>query len=332
MQNIRDWQTRLGTIYANDKRTPDYLMVHLSTRCSDISKAFLHQSRHLRRSVDGYVVGAISWMCAICNHFGLDYEKALIQRFPGICTYCIKRPCQCSETNRLAFHPNSATPMSTHDLEHEIEGHRNSYLNSGLRWSFDQFRQELHKIYPANRLFVRSGYFSYPLGKLDEERGELHRAYSAYLRGEKKKSDIEKEVADVTAWLVSLWGLDDQTKSLDTELANTFRLGCPQCKREKCECPTYSISADDEDLIRAAIQHLRDLQAQKQLPEAEIERAVQLVRTLPAESPASRRTTVGVIRGVLDKARQLPNASEGVRKTVESFEKVTDSIGRIFGG
>ena len=63
-----------------------------------------------------------------------------------------------------------------------------------------------------------------------EEVGELAEA----LR-KNSREDIEEEIADTYAWLLSLCNVLD----IDLEIVfkNKYRGICPRCKKEVCQCP-----------------------------------------------------------------------------------------------
>ncbi|MFO1083857.1 MAG: hypothetical protein U1E21_04810 [Reyranellaceae bacterium] len=320
--HIRDWQSRFAKIYPNSQLTPDYIMIHLATKCSMLTKSFLHRSEN-HATKDATIVQAISWLAAISSYFRVDYERALIARFPGACSYCLRAPCVCADSGKRAL-DRFGKQMSSEEVNHELEAKRNSYFNTGFRLSFDEFRNHLFRIYPGNRYVVGVGYYAHPLGKLQEEQGELHRAYSEFLRGETStKVRIETEIADVSAWLVTLWDTANIGKNLDTMLADHFRYECPACRRAPCECPRYSITMDEDDAIRQAIVQLQALRGQGTVDSKRIEEAVDLFKDLSqTSSEVSRADKKHRLRDITAHFKDIPNVSEGLRKTVEAIEKV----------
>lgn len=328
---IREWQKKLGDAFPNANMSPDYMMVHLSTKCSEMSRIFNHQKHHYL-TTDPYILKSISWLIALCNHFDIDFEKALISRFPGKCSYCLHSPCQCSDTNKKAFDHRTGRELSSEEIEMELVHARNSYFNSGTRFTFDGFRQLIFNIYPANKLFVYAGYYSFPLGKLDEEKGELHKAYSSYLLGSGTKEEISVEIADVSAWLLSFWGVRQHKKSIDSELSSLYRGGCPVCKRDTCACPRYSITKSEEELLREIVQGLRTFKTFSTADRAVIDETVSLAEDIRGQdNPSLRQRFFAGIRQLTQAAKVAPEASGGMLKTIENVDKAADTLKGLFG-
>jgi NTP pyrophosphatase (non-canonical NTP hydrolase) len=65
---------------------------------------------------------------------------------------------------------------------------------------------------------------------LVEEVGELCEAVRRRRRG-----DIEEELADVFAWVLSLANLFEV--NLESAFLKKYEQGCPSCGREHCVCP-----------------------------------------------------------------------------------------------
>ena len=66
---------------------PDYMMAHIYTACSDLGRLLLRNERDPR--MNSAIIGAISWMMALSNHFDIDYEAEIVRHFPGCCRYCL---------------------------------------------------------------------------------------------------------------------------------------------------------------------------------------------------------------------------------------------------
>ena len=72
--------------------------------------------------------------------------------------------------------------------------------------------------------------------KLFEEVAELHEAIDKYKIGSKSKENVEEEVADVLAWILSIWIGVNKGTSLDEEIKNYFYNHCPVCNVIPCKC------------------------------------------------------------------------------------------------
>jgi NTP pyrophosphatase (non-canonical NTP hydrolase) len=328
--NIQEWQSRLGCIYRNKSMNPDYIMVHLSSKCSELSRIFNHQKAHYI-ATDPYIIKALSWLVAMCNHFGINYEEALIKRFPGKCSYCLKAPCVCIDTHKTAIDLKTGRALTEEEIESELAYSKGSFTNSGTRISFDELREMIFKIYPVNKAFIRANFWAMPLGKLDEEKGELHGAYSAYLRGQGGLDDIATEVCDITAWLISFWDFNQAKKSLDAELSSYYRNGCPSCKQASCNCGHYSISKTEEELLRDVINSLRTISAAKVLDAKLIDDATNLAHEAQQKGGLSvGDRLLNALRNIQKLVVAAPGVTGAALKSAENIEKVVDALKELF--
>lgn len=328
--HIREWQKKLGKIYSNEGMSPDYIMVHLQTKCNELHRIFNHQKHHFL-STDPYILKSLSWLIALCNHFELDYEKVLLNQFPGKCGYCLCSPCACSETNKKAIDKRTDRELSIEEIDRELEYSRNSYFNVGTRLSFDGFRELIFKIYPTNKHFVYSGNYSFPLGKLSEETGEIHKAYSSFLLGKGNKDEIGFEIADATAWLISFWSVRNHRKSIDAEFSSLFRNGCPECKNDNCICSRYSITKSEEELIREIVRGLRAMKTFGSANHEVIDQTVSIAQEIRTEdNPTLRQRFFSAVGQLIKAAKQAPTATEGIMKTAENVEASLEHLKKLF--
>jgi hypothetical protein len=150
--------------------------------------------------------------------------------------------------------------LSDYEIEEELRAKYNSIRNSNTKVTWGWIIGQLSTVYPSNRALLQKGGHGYVVGKMLEEGGELHRAYSGYLLKREEKKGIEVEIADLTAWVISCWDLEGSGRDLDAEFASTYASGCFKCKVRPCTCPTYSITRGQEELFREVISQLRSLE------------------------------------------------------------------------
>lgn len=165
MHSVTFWQGRLKVIYPNTELSPDYMMAHIYTAASDLGRVLLRGEGDNRR--DAAVKSAISWMMALASHFSINYEHALVSRFPGKCRYCLGRPCKCDTTNKRAPGRFGAYLSST-EIDYEIGASIDSITNTGTLITFDWLIKDLAAIYPSNRTLLFRGGHGYVTGKMLE--------------------------------------------------------------------------------------------------------------------------------------------------------------------
>jgi hypothetical protein len=254
MATVKFWQGRLAEIFPNTGKSVDYIMAHIYTACSDLGRCLLRND--FGEQCDEAIIKAISWLMALATHFKIDFETSVLRRFPKCCPYCIAEPCECDRTGKRAR--NRGKILSQSEIEQELAARYNSYRFSS-QVSFGFLLELFASVYPSNRALLTKGGQGYVTGKMLEEGGELHRAYSARLRGTTDLSSIEHEIADLTAWVISCWDLQGLGKDLDSEFASAFVQGCYLCHKVPCACPSYSITMSQEEVVQRIAQLLREL-------------------------------------------------------------------------
>lgn len=310
MPSIAFWQKRLAEIYPNSdaQKTPDYLMAHLYTSCSELCRILLRDEYDPAR--DQFVIRAFTWMIALANYFKLNLEDDLIRRYPGVCNYCLYGPCRCDQTGKIALN-KYGNRISDDEIAFELEIKYRAVRTAG-EFSFDNLVDRVSAIYPGNRTLLKKNGQAYVAGKMLEEGGEVHRSYSGYLRGAGEAKCVGNELADLSGWVVSCWDVEHGKKSLDAEFSRMFIEGCPTCSSPVCACPTYSITRDQEEAIRAIAVELRKLQKIIKNDSA-VDEAVDAAESAVAEPTADKRRSMldkvdGAIRGV----KQMNDGSDAV--------------------
>jgi len=218
---LRDFQKKIYDIYG----LPDdrHFSVHdlLANQNRFSMRALKGIRKKDKRKVKVNLIIAFCWTLAIANRLHIDLGNAVWKRFPNLCSYCGKSPCQCKKIR----------PKKRKKLK---------IISDGRPSNIREFQQMFDKIYPAGkRTVIDAG------THLAEEAGETSEAISIYL-GEHKKSqfkDIENELAD---WTSTMFGLANSAKfNIDNELEKNFKNGCHVCKRTPCQCNFSHIAKFD---------------------------------------------------------------------------------------
>lgn len=324
MSSIRFWQTRLQEVYPNRDKSPDYMMAHAYTACSDLGRLLIRNDKDHRRETA--VIGAVSWLISLANHFDIDYESAVVRRFPSVCSYCLGRPCRCDETGKLAKH-RSGRLLTEAELQDELAAQYNSIRNANTEITWEWLRGQLAAIYPSNRALLSKGGQAYVVGKMLEEGGELHRAYSGFLLGGRGNDEISVELADLTAWVVSCWDLDGIGRELGAEIASLYVRGCFRCKVEPCNCPTYSITKSQEDLIREIAAQLRTLQNQGVSAPAVDDALATAEKVNTNPTPEAKRSLLTKLGRALEVTKSVRDGSTAVRDTANNLSGMVDMLG-----
>lgn len=280
-------------------------MAHIFTKCADLGRTIIRLDRDI--STDRTVLGAIPWLIALCNHFKIDFQEAVVQRFPESCSYCLTKPCTCDKTGMKA-RKRGGTLYTQVELDEELRHRSLSVLNSTTHVDFSWVLDDVSAIYPINRALLQRGGGSFIVSKMLEEGGELHRAFSNHLARKGAIKDIGTEVADLLAWIITCWDTRGTGANIDSELARVFIEGCPTCSSSPCKCPDYSITPTPEDIIREIEEQLTALRGLG-VDTKELSDAIALASDSDTKDNSA-------------KGRSLVEKVEGVAKAAEGAERV----------
>ncbi len=156
---------------------------------------------------------AFSWFVSLMNQLHINLEKDLWERFPGVCPYCRKKPCQCKEIK----------PEKRIDLTLSLKNKKPETL--------EEFQELLEKIYPFSKRTIEDAGIH-----LAEEMGELSEAILIY-RSQRQNKDFEEiklESADYTSCLLGIF--NSLKINLAEELSKTFSNNCHACHKMPCKC------------------------------------------------------------------------------------------------
>lgn len=222
---------KIDALYSgvNKDRDFEYMYSYLCRNSSYLSRSILRDGES-----KFFFAKAFSWVFSLAGKLEVDLGTAFRKKFPGVCPYCVALPCQCNETHRTPI--NNIPAYAVRD---ELFDKYNTDINTSKELSLEKAILRVGTIYPANKAIWKAFGSFYHFSRLFEELGEVHEAYSSYKKtGE--KLNLEEELADVTAWLLSAWGIHYREESLSDWLMDYYMHDCPVCKKSPCTCKEYS--------------------------------------------------------------------------------------------
>jgi NTP pyrophosphatase (non-canonical NTP hydrolase) len=155
---------------------------------------------------------AVSWIMAIGNRLHIDLDEETWKRFPGLCSYCGKRPCECKKTKPT--------------VRLHIKG------DDRLRpRSFAETQSMFDEIYPSRtRTLADAGVH------LAEEVGEVSEAIHNYLGQHKERQfdDVKMEIADFISCVLAVANSADI--NFADSLAEIYSDNCHVCHKAPCVC------------------------------------------------------------------------------------------------
>ncbi len=241
-RSLDEWQTFFDTMFRETNqrfhREPDDFL----DRMSEIL-GYVTSEKHQQFNTENYrrfYAKFVAWSCGFITARGARLSDVMIQRFPGVCPYCLKPDCILN-ANPLAS-PHKEIDHGA--LADKITPRVRTTME---RLDLEGWRAELFKIYTRN--YHRDiGVF---VDKVHEEQSELRYA----LRKLKNGSDadqrrwsmiVKHEFADVFAWFLGLgyhvffrtqpWQMLIRKQTLDDIVFAPYSRGCPDCEHEVCDC------------------------------------------------------------------------------------------------
>lgn len=246
MFTIAKTSAAISTIYGkkNEKLSFEYMYSFLTRKTAYLTREIVRTDGGDKSKVINIYIESLSWLIAISQKLEIDLELSFFTKFPTICPYCTKSPCTCSQTHRKPEFTSNARAIKEELLQKKI-----SIYHSGSPAIYAPAM--INKIYPSNKNIYNIFGGFYHSSRLFEELGELHEAYTKLHEDEfYNKNNINDELADILAWMLSLWGIIFKDKDLGEEVDNYYINGCPSCNNKECICKDYSgriISTSDRN-------------------------------------------------------------------------------------
>lgn len=252
----------ISTIYGakNKELSFEYMYSFLTRKTAYLTREIVRTDGGDKSKVINVYIESLSWLMAISQKLEIDLELSFFSKFPTICPYCISSPCICSQTHRKPEFTSNARA-----IKEELFQKKNSLYHFGTPTIYAP--EMINKIYPSNKNIYNIFGGFYHSSRLFEELGELHEAYTK-LHEDKfyNKNNINDELADILAWMLSLWGIIFKDKDLGEAVDNYYINGCPSCNNKECICDNYSgriISTSDRNealsKVKALIQNEIDV-------------------------------------------------------------------------
>ncbi|MEI7215419.1 hypothetical protein WCT79_00185 [Pectobacterium carotovorum] len=236
MFTVKNASIIVNSIYGKKNKSLDfeYMYSFLTRKTSYLTREFIRADGVDKSKIKETYIESLSWLIAISQYLETDLESSFFSKFPGICPYCIKSPCRCSQTHRKPEFTSNARK-----IKEELAYSKDAIYRNGKTQIYAP--DMINDIYPSNKnIFNIFGGF-YHSSRLFEELGELHEAY-AKLKEDKfySKTNLDDELADILAWMLSLWGIMFKDTDLGDAIDNYYIKGCPSCNSSECICDDYS--------------------------------------------------------------------------------------------
>jgi len=93
---IREFQDMIRAIYfhKDSKRGVERTFLWFVEEVGELSEAVRKRDRE---AMEEEFADVLAWLASLANLLGIDLEEAAKKKYPGVCPYCGKKPCECEE-------------------------------------------------------------------------------------------------------------------------------------------------------------------------------------------------------------------------------------------
>lgn len=330
-ESIKNFQAKLNSLYqkSNKGREPEYIYAYLSRNSSYLSRSVLRDG-----DIEGLYIKTLSWLFAFASILDIDLEDAFLKKFPKVCPYCTAPTCTCVQSHKK---PYDDTPA--YKIKDKLLGHYHSVkaYNYSNKFDIDDAVEIIARIYPANKVVWSVHGSFYHFTRVYEELGEIHEAYTSFRKDATRKINVEEELADFTAWLLSAWGICMKGKSLKESLINYYINGCPVCHKEICDCGDYSDRKEsiiDLDLLNSLRDEITKLNEESNNKFNEINELITSIDcALSTKSTSDAKRFLSQARATLDNVSSINGSvitiGENTGDVSEIINGIYSSIDRL---
>lgn len=310
---IKDSQVFLHELYGevNKEREWDYLIGFLNRTSSYLCKKVVE-----KKQTAAHFVKPLSWLFEIASKFNIDVDESFFKKYPLICPYCMTKPCLCFKTNKQPY-----KDIPAYEIEENMISKYLRLDEENFTKDFESACKNIFELYPNNEVIWHYAGPWYQFVKLFEEIGELHEAISRYEKGIYEKGAIEGEIADVFAWLLSLWITVYPEKNLQSVLIDYYYKGCPVCKNNPCCCKDRSNRIGeliDLENFREIGQYLVTLS--DHIPIDHKEKIVKMVKSIDSVLKTQKEAVANAA------ITQTKHELSKLRETLPALDKKGDSL------
>lgn len=325
--SIKEIQDYLQILYgtANKSRSLEYIYAYLFRNTAYLSRVIGENGKPKFNFIKTY-----SWLFALSSKLNIDLEDSFLKKYPNACPYCITKPCVCIKTGKK---PVEYIPewKASEEIDTLYRIDRRSSPNLEL----DKAVERINDLYPANKHIWNAAGPTFQFYRVLEELGEVHEAYTGFVKGTRKLENIGEELADVFAWLVSTWGIVYPKMSLNDEFIGYYYNGCPVCHESSCLCPDHSDRGERLVEIEELNKFRKKIEELISIAPAYKEKLDSIVESLDTVSETGSTTsavrTVNQAKGIFEGISSSVGSVDSSAKKISSLVTTLTSMAEKFG-
>jgi len=94
--SIRDFQNLIKDLYyeKDSKRGIDKTMLWIVEEVGELAEAV---RKNDKKAIGEEMADVFAWLVSLANLFNIDLEEEVKKKYPGYCTKCGKKPCECKD-------------------------------------------------------------------------------------------------------------------------------------------------------------------------------------------------------------------------------------------
>jgi hypothetical protein len=147
--------------------------------------------------------------------------------------------------------------------------------------------------------------------------------------------NLEEELADVTAWLLSAWGIHHQSES--DWLMDYYMNNCPVCKESPCTCKEYSdrpqMLSDKASLEEVKSRILELISIDPNLKDEMVDLIKSMDKAIENVSTVDAKQAVGSVRktltGIGDAINSADDMTGKAAKVLTSIKSILTTIEKL---
>ena len=96
IMHIKEFQELIRELYfhRDEKRGLEKTFMWFSEEVGELAEAL---RKNDREAMEEEFADVLAWLVSLANIVGVDVEKAAKRKYPGVCPYCGKNPCECEK-------------------------------------------------------------------------------------------------------------------------------------------------------------------------------------------------------------------------------------------
>ncbi|WP_010478341.1 MazG nucleotide pyrophosphohydrolase domain-containing protein [Thermococcus zilligii] len=93
---IKEFQEMIKEIYLHkdSRRGVEKTFLWFVEEVGELSEAI---RKHDREAMEEEFADVLAWLASLANLLGINLEEAAKRKYPSVCPYCGKNPCECEE-------------------------------------------------------------------------------------------------------------------------------------------------------------------------------------------------------------------------------------------